>query len=124
MTRTILAVLLLSSSAFAVEPEPMALKPRPPVVLTDEAQAIHREALVVDGHNDLPWQFAEKKDLSFRNIDIRKLQKGLHTDLPRLREGGVGAQFWAAFVLSSTRKEGTAVRQTLEQIDFIHRMVR
>src|SRR4029079_10236156 len=91
--------------------------------LTDEARAIHKEALVIDGHNDLPWQYREKKDLSFQSIDIRKLQKGLHTDIPRLREGGVGAQFWAAFVPASTRKDGSAVRMTLEQIDVIHRFV-
>jgi membrane dipeptidase len=95
-----------------------------PVVLTDEARRIHREAILVDGHNDLPWQFREKKDMSFNHIDITKPQKGLHTDIPRLRQGGVGAQFWSAFVPSESMKDGTAVKQTLEQIDVIHRMVR
>src|SRR5438477_11441436 len=88
---------------------------RDPVQVTDEALRIHREAILVDGHNDLPWQFREKDDLSFQTIDIRKPQKGLHTDLPRLRKGGVGAQFWSAFVPASTRKSGVAVRQTLGQ---------
>src|SRR5262249_28119026 len=37
---------------------------------------------------------------------------------------GVGAQFWSAFVAADTRKKGTAVRETLEQIDVIHRFVR
>lgn len=94
------------------------------VVLTDEAIAIHKEALLVDGHNDLPWQFRERKDLSFRNIDITRNQKELHTDIPRLRKGNVGAQFWAAYVPVSTTKKGIAVKTTLEQIDLIHRMVR
>ena len=57
-----------------------------PVVLSDEAKAIQREALLIDGHNDLPWQYREKKDLSFQSIDIRRPQKALHTDIPRLRE--------------------------------------
>lgn len=98
---------------------------RAPVKLTDEALRIHREALLIDGHNDLPWQFREKKDLSFRKIDLRQSQKalGLHTDIPRLREGGVGAQFWSAYVPASTGKKGTAVRLTLEQIDVIRRIV-
>ena len=48
---------------------------------------------------------------------------GLHTDIPRLRQGGVGAQFWSAYVPADTAKKGTAVRLTLEQIDVIHRMV-
>jgi membrane dipeptidase len=97
---------------------------RAPVKLTEEALRIHREAIVIDGHNDLPWQFRKKDDLSFRRIDLTQRQKGLHTDIPRLRQGGVGAQFWAAYVPAETRKSGTAVRETLEQIDVIHRMVR
>jgi membrane dipeptidase len=97
---------------------------RDPVKLTDEALRLHKEALVFDGHNDLPWQFREKAGLSFTHLDIAREQKGLHTDIPRLRKGGVGAQFWAAYVPVSTRKKGTAVRDTLEQIDVIRRMVR
>src|SRR5690242_3504336 len=85
-------------------------KARGPVKLTEEALRIHRAALLIDGHNDLPWQFRDQGDLSFRKLDIRKVQKTLHTDLPRLRQGGVGAQFWAAYVPASTRKTGEAVR--------------
>jgi membrane dipeptidase len=118
MSRTIIPILLLCTAALADTPR------RKPVVLTDEARAIHKEALLIDGHNDLPWQYREKKDLSFQSIDIRKFQKGLHTDIPRLREGGVGAQFWAAYVPASTRKDGSAVKMTLEQIDVIHRFVK
>ncbi|HXG08506.1 MAG TPA: dipeptidase [Gemmataceae bacterium] len=99
-------------------------KARAPVKLTDEGLRIHREAIVIDGHNDLPWQFRKKDDLSFRVIDLTKPQKNLHTDIPRLRQGGVGAQFWSAYVPAETRQKGTAVRETLEQIDVIHRMVR
>jgi membrane dipeptidase len=99
---------------------------RAPVKVSEEALRIHREALLIDGHNDLPYQFREKEDLSFRKIDLNRSQKdrGLHTDIPRLRQGGVGAQFWSAYVPAQTRKKGTAVRETLEQIDVIHRMVR
>lgn len=100
-------------------------KSRGPVKLTEEALRIHREALLIDGHNDLPWQFRDKGDLSFRKIDLRQSQKtlGLHTDIPRLRQGGVGAQFWSAYVPADTGKKGTSVRLTLEQIDVIRRMV-
>ncbi len=101
-----------------------APQPRPPVKLTEEGLRIHREGLLIDGHNDLPWMFREKEDLSFRRIDLRKRQKDLHTDIPRLIEGGVGAQFWAAYVPADTAKKGIAVKQTLEQIDVIHRMIR
>ena len=95
------------------------------VKLTDEALKIHREALLIDGHNDLPWQFREtRRPLVPHASTSRKPQKKLHTDIPRLRKGGVGAQFWSAYVAAETRKKGTAVSETLEQIDVIHRMVK
>jgi membrane dipeptidase len=105
------------------DPKPTP-KPRDPVKLTDEALRIHLEAILIDGHNDLPWQFRQKSDLSFQKIDLTKPQPRLHTDIPRLLKGGVGAQFWSAYVPAETRKKGTAVRETLEQIDAIHRMVK
>ncbi len=115
----------LSIVALADEKKDVPAPPRSrgPVKLTEAALRLHREALVIDGHNDLPWQFREKDDLSLRKIDLRRPQKGLHTDIPRLRQGGVGAQFWSAFVPADTRRKGTAVRLTLEQINVIHRMV-
>src|SRR5262249_45352238 len=108
-----LCVVLISTAMI-----PAAAKPRAPVTLSDDAPALHKEALVFDGHNDLPWQFREKAGLSFTRLDITRDQKaqGLHTDIPRLHKGGVGAQFWAAYVPVETRKKGTAVRDTLEQI--------
>jgi membrane dipeptidase len=118
MLRSVALVALLPAALLADPPK------RKPVLLTDEARAIHRDALLVDGHNDLPYQFREKKDLSFRTLDISRLQKSIHTDIPRLREGGVGAQFWAAYVPASTRRDGSSVKMTLEQIDVIHRFVK
>jgi len=121
MTIVVAACGLASLPAIA-KPQ-AAKKGRGKVIVTDEALKIHREAILIDGHNDLPWQYREKADLSFNRLDIRKPQPALHTDLPRLRKGGVDGQFWSAFVVASTRREGTAVRQTLEQIDVIHRMI-
>jgi membrane dipeptidase len=97
---------------------------RAPVELTDEALRIHASAILFDGHNDLPWQIREKADSSFDNLDIAHPQKDLHTDIPRLRRGGVGAQFWSAYVPPETMREGGATRMVLEQIDLIHRMAR
>ena len=117
MIRCLFVLFVLPATLGAAEP-PL----RKPVVLTEEAAALHREAFLVDGHNDLPWQFRTKKDFSFRWIDISKDQKEIHTDIPRLKKGGVGAQFWAAYVPVETRKE--AVKATLEQIDIIQRFVK
>jgi membrane dipeptidase len=99
-------------------------KTRGPVVLSAEAKRIHAEAILIDGHNDLPWMMREKGDPFTPVIDITKAQPKLHTDIPRLRQGGVGAQFWAAFVPAELMKKGTALKATLEQIDLIHRMVK
>jgi membrane dipeptidase len=88
------------------------------------ARALHREVPLIDGHNDYPWALREhnaERDLN--RLDIRVPQPKLHTDIPRLRQGGVGGQFWSVYV--PARMEGaTAVRTTLEQIDVVHRMVR
>jgi membrane dipeptidase len=99
-------------------------KPSKEVVLTEAALKLHRECLLVDGHNDLPWELRTKADLAFRDLDLTRPQPKFHTDLPRLKKGGVGCQFWSAYVPASTNAKRTAVTQTLEQIDVIHRMVK
>lgn len=114
---------LLLGPALVTGDEAKPARPRGPVVLTKEGLAVHKEGFVFDGHNDVPWRLVELDDLSFVNIDLRKHQKDMHTDIPRLRKGNVGAQFWSAYVPSSTAKKGTAIRDTLRQIDIIHRMV-
>jgi membrane dipeptidase len=114
-----LAIALAADDAAKAKPQA-----RGEVKLTEEGLKVHRAGLLIDGHNDLPWMFREKKDPSFLVIDINKPQPALNTDIPRLRKGGVGAQFWSAFVPASFGKKGIAVRETLEQIDIIHRMVR
>ncbi|MCH8829493.1 MAG: dipeptidase [Planctomycetes bacterium] len=104
---------------------PAAEKPkRKPVVLTDRARKLHRQCLVIDGHNDLPWAMRSKASSSFRQADISKPQPRFHTDIPRLRKGGVGAQFWSAYAPASTRQQKRAAHYVLEQIDLIHRMVK
>lgn len=119
----LVSILCIPHAATGDEPVPPK-RTRQPVVVSEAALQIHRDALLVDGHNDLPWQYRQKADLSFLNLDINRPQKKLHTDIPRLRKGNVGAQFWSAYVPARTRKEGTAIRDTLTQIDVIHRLVR
>jgi len=85
----------------------------------DAVERLHREALVFDGHNDLPWALRERGDL-----DLAVSQPALHTDLPRLRAGNVGAQFWSVYVPAETARTGDAAHQTLEQIERVHGLVR
>ena len=95
-----------------------------PVVVSPEAKSIHDSALVFDGQNGLPWVLSSKYDTHFKTLDLRQPQKGLRTDIPRLKQGGVGAQFWSVHVPTSAVKNGTASRVVLEQIDLIQRLAK
>ena len=94
-----------------------------PVVVSDKAKQIHASGYVWDGHNDLPWAARERNDLKFEKIDLWNEPK-LHTDIPRLRAGNVGAQFWSVFVPAKTRHAGTAFQTTMEQIDCVYALVK
>lgn len=78
---------------------------------------------VIDGHNDLPIALREADGVDLVGIDLHAGLPDLQTDLPRLRQGGVGGQFWSVFVPASYSGE-KAVTATLEQIDLVHRLVR
>ena len=71
----------------------------PPPWLT--VRQLLREVPLIDGHNDLPWQY-RKRTNDFSAIDLTrdtsKLNPPVVTDIPRLRAGGVGAQFWSVYV--------------------------
>jgi membrane dipeptidase len=85
---------------------------------------------LIDGHNDLPWEIRDryKSDLAALNLaaDTSHLALGedqapLMTDIPRLRLGLVGAQFWSVWVPVNIQGF-EAVQMTLEQIDLVKRM--
>jgi len=73
---------------------------------------------VIDGHNDLPWERRETHDSGVEGIDSE--EGSLHTDLPKLRAGGVVGQFWSVFVPCD---EPDPVRATLQQVDVAHRVI-
>lgn len=78
---------------------------------------------VWDGHNDLAWEAREQVGDDWDLLDISASTEGrTHTDIPRLRAGGVGAQFWSVYV-PTTLPGSEAVAATLEQIDAVHRMI-
>lgn len=98
-------------------------KNRGPVVLTPEAERIHKNCILIDGHNDMPWEIRKQGSRTFDQLDISKPQTTLQTDIPRLRQGGMGAQFWSVWVPATTAYDGTALVSTLEQIDLVHAMI-
>ena len=93
------------------------------VAMTSEGWEIHRSGLLIDGHNDLPWQFRKYGKNPFDVLDLAKRQESVHTDIPRLRAGGVGGQFWVVYVPSDMPIDKT-VERSLEQFDYIHRMIK
>src|SRR5206468_8998664 len=100
----------------------------PPVHLSAQdyrAQALRilRTVPLIDGHNDIPDAIRERGGLD--SVDFGVLQPKLMTDIPKLRAGAVGAQFWAAYVPVSTLHGGEhPAVYALEQIDLIHRLCR
>ncbi|XP_034047976.1 dipeptidase 1 [Thalassophryne amazonica] len=80
------------------------------------------ETPLIDGHNDLPWQLRKQFNNQLCKVDLNTLQT-THTNIQKIKGGRLGAQFWSAYVSCDTQYKD-AVRQTLEQIDVIHRMCR
>src|SRR5829696_5152709 len=89
----------------------------------EHARKLLASTPLIDGHNDLPWEIREAKDAP-RDVaayDIRG-QAPKQTDLPRLKEGKVAAQFWSIYIPGEIKDSGYA-RVQLEQFDIARRMV-
>uniref|UniRef100_A0A667J2M0 Dipeptidase n=2 Tax=Lynx canadensis TaxID=61383 RepID=A0A667J2M0_LYNCA len=88
----------------------------------DEAERIMRGTPVIDGHNDLPWRLLTmfNNQLQSERANLTSLAN-THTNIPKLRAGFVGGQFWSAYTPCDTQNKD-AVKRTLEQIDVIQRM--
>lgn len=114
-----------------IRPIALALLIAFPAVTPPEAQdflararALHKQTPLIDGHNDYPWALRQNNiERDLNKLDIKVSQPSIMTDIPRLREGGVGGQFWSVYV-PATMQGQTAVRTTFEQIDVVHRMVK
>lgn len=95
--------------------------PSPPADPLDHARRLLDRAPLIDGHNDLPWVIRcdgqAQGDVIAAKLD--EARQGRDTDIPRLKAGGVAAQFWAAFIPTHVAHPA---RTTLEQIDLIKRM--
>ncbi len=104
----------------------------PPVTDAQEDRAsrehvlrLLREVPLIDGHNDVPWQYRTRVSNHLDRIDFRDttaLDPPMHTDLRRLRQGGVGAQFWSVYIPTSYGGAGAA-RVVFEQVDLTRRLI-
>ena len=91
--------------------------------LLDRARALHKQVPLIDGHNDYPWAVRENVQRDIDKLDIARPQPTIHTDIARLKAGGVGGQFWSVYTPSDYAGQ-MAVTATLEQIDIVHQMMR
>jgi membrane dipeptidase len=91
--------------------------------LLDRARALHKQAPLIDGHNDYPWALREKAGRDLSRLDISRPQPSIMTDIGRLRAGGVGGQFWSVYVPAELAGRA-AVTATMEEIDTVYSMIR
>lgn len=127
------AVLLLRSAPAPAQPataQPASASPAqapaaPDPALAERVRRILERVPLIDGHNDVPWQYHERAGNHLDKIDLSRdtsgLEPAMHTDIPRLRRGGLSGQFWSVYV--PVELEGPrAVVATLEQIDVVRRL--
>lgn len=100
--------------------------PPPDPAIAARVERALTTAPVIDGHNDLAWELRKAYDGKVEAVDLTRdtvtLDKPLQTDIPRLRKGHVGGQFWSLYIPADiTGPE--AVQATLDQIDIVQRFV-
>jgi membrane dipeptidase len=116
-SRLTLSMVVLSMATLTVQNGPGD-------ALLARARALQSQSPLIDGHNDYPMTLREHDPAaSLDTLDIRKPQPSIMTDLPRLRKGGVGGQFWSVYVPVELQGQA-AVTATLGQIDIVYRMLR
>jgi membrane dipeptidase len=121
MTKKCLSVLI---ALLALVTPVSAQQATPDAQLLERARRILDQVPIFDGHNDLPSELLERASSDPARFDLTQRQDSFMTDIPRLRAGKVGAQFWSAYVDNDSIPTGASLRQALRQIDMIHRMVR
>ncbi len=111
----ITALLLIAAQASAA---PVAPDPR----IAARVDRVLGKTPVIDGHNDLAWEIRDMHGAKVESLDLAADTRPLQTDIPRLRTGRVGAQFWSVWIPSEMTGP-RAVEMTLEQIDIVRRFV-
>jgi membrane dipeptidase len=121
--RDFLAGSAAGAAALALGPNALAADSEPSAALLKRAQALLDKAPLIDTHNDLPSMFLEESagDLSKWDLSVR--QPKLCADIPALRAGRVGAQYWSIFVESATANKGVSLHEALREFDVALRMI-
>jgi len=91
--------------------------------LLERARAILQRAPLIDTHNDIPYALFLKSAGDLTKVDLGKRQPDLPADIPRLREGRVGAQYWSVYVDSETQLTRSSLHEALKIFDLSLRMI-
>jgi len=91
--------------------------------LLERARTLLEKAPLIDTHNDLP-EMLVGKGADMARFDLSKVQKQLCADLPRMREGRIGAQYWSVYVDSATQKTRTSLHEAVRTFDVALRVIR
>jgi membrane dipeptidase len=116
---------LLLATAIGALAAPSLAQPIAPDV-QKRIDRILRKTPLIDGHNDLPEQVRENYRMSVEGLASgtdKRQPKPMMTDMERLHQGRVGGQFWSVYIDAAVHGD-EAIRQTLEQIDIVTRMVK
>jgi len=127
MRLLLIPVLALALCANAEQSSPSSTHMSDPKIIA-RVREILKESPLIDGHNDLPWQFRkhsnalERVDISTIDLTKDTSKVELVTDFPRLRAGGLGGQFWSVYI-PPEMTGCSGVQAVLEQIDVVHRLI-
>ena len=93
----------------------------------DRVEKVLKATPLIDGHNDIPWQFRRRVNNDLGQLDLSTdlslLKNPTQTDIPRLRHGLLGGQFWSVYVpINAYGGTSEHVQQVIEQIDVVYRM--
>ena len=111
-----LVVLVAVSLLFPVAAPAQSPEPRDPK-LWERAMQLHRSAIVVDTHSDTTTRMLDE------GFDIGARAKDGHMDIPRMKEGGLDAQFFAIYVDPEYVAKGGSARRALDMIDVVYEQV-
>ncbi|MBE3076379.1 MAG: dipeptidase [Actinobacteria bacterium] len=114
---TVLAILFLLPMTTLNSQQPTDQAP------LDKARALLEQSPLIDGQNDFPWALRQKAQRDLSKLDISQPQPLVMTDIPRLRAGAVGGQFWSVYVPAELAGQA-AVTATMEEIDTVYSMIR
>jgi membrane dipeptidase len=112
--RRLLLLAFVALPAFAQAPDPYLARARKLLAATP----------IIDGHNDVPWEIRENKEMprDVDHFDLRTNLKDQDTDFARMKAGGLGGQFWSIYIPGGVKDSGYA-RIQLEQFDIARRMI-